>query len=123
MVWVMGKITTLAVFMLFCLASVRCVQGGVILGDSPVVINGCSAAMAADSMAAQKEQQQRSNIRQLESFAIFGSSIMTGQTVSPSAAVWEIEILLPQPTPSSFLTLANAILPASPVINGLLKPS
>jgi hypothetical protein len=125
----MRAFTSLAVFTLFVFASVRCVDAGVMLSKTPAVIaetpsmHGSWESMAADWMAAQPDQDQGQGVWQSESSGMSGISVNTSPTVGQFAVVWEPELSVPQPLLSHWITLANAVLPPSPVFDGLLKPS
>ena len=109
-------------FSLFFFASVRCVDAGVMLRKTPTTV-AIGEWKAIDWMAAEHEEQQRPGVCQGDSSGMSGISGNANQTVNHSAAVWALEILVPQPMPSNLLTLANAILPHCPVLDGLFKPS
>jgi len=119
----MRTIIVLTVFTLFFFATARCVDAGVMLGESPPVITQCSSAMMANLTPLQEEEQQRCGFRQSEPSGLSGSSVNTVQTVGQSATVGEMDFLGPQLVLSWVLDLTNEILPISPVLDGLLKPS
>jgi len=123
----MRAFTSLAVFTLFVFASIRCVDAGVMLSKTPPVIEATPSMHGSwESIAAhpaQPGQQQRQGVWQSESSGMSGISVNTSPTVGQFAVVWELELSVPQPLLSHWITLANAVLPPSPVFDGLLKPS
>lgn len=119
----MRTIVALTAFVLFSLATARCVDAGVILGESPAVISQCTAAMMANLPPLQEEEQQRSSFRQSESSGLSGFSVNVVQAVAQSATIGETGIVAATLVRCGFLTISNAVLPPSPVIDGLLKPS
>ena len=119
----MRSIVVLVVFTLFSFATARCVDAGVMLGESPAVIAPCASAMTANLTQLQAEKQHGCSFRQGESGGLSGFSINLVQTVSHSATVGETGFLGTQLVVSCVLELANEVLPVSPVLDGLLKPA
>lgn len=119
----MRTIVTLTVFAVFFFATARCVDAGVMLAESPAVVTQCTAAMMADLTPLQEEEQQRCSFGQSEPSGLSGSSVNTVQTVGQLATVGEMGFVAAMLVRCGFLTISNAVLPPSPVIDGLLKPS
>ena len=117
----MRTLTSLAVFTLFFFASVRCVDAGVMVRETPTV--GVIGEGKAIVWMAVEQEEQRNDVCQGDSSGMSGISVNSSQTVSQPAAVWPGEALLPQPMPSNRLKLGNAVPPPGPVLDGLLKPS
>lgn len=119
----MRSIVMFTAFTLFFFATARCVDAGVMLGESPAVITQCPSAMMANLTPLQAEEQQRCSFRPNESSGMSGFSINGNQTAGQSAAIGELRCPDPQAIMSHVLELANEILPISPVLDGLLKPA
>ncbi|HBJ37988.1 MAG TPA: hypothetical protein DDZ51_25170 [Planctomycetaceae bacterium] len=119
----MRTIVALTVITLFALATARCADAGVMLGDSPAVIAQDASSLSADLTPLQKEEQKRGSFHQGESSAMYGFSISVSQTVVQSATGASFENLIQQPPLLGLLGISNEALPVSPELDSLLKPS
>lgn len=118
----MRNISTLATFVIFMFATSRCVEAGVILGDSPAVIIQGTASMVVNITPIESREHQHSDFRQGESPGMTGSAVSLGPTLAQSANIGGREFPETQSAICGILLLANAVLPPNPVLNGLLKP-
>ncbi len=118
----MRTIVALTVFSLFFFATARCVDAGVMLGESPTVISQCTAPMMVNLTPFQEEEQQRCSFRQSESSGLSGSSINTVQTVGQSATAHP-QLLPVAPSVVERLYVVNDARPHSPFLEKPPKPA
>jgi hypothetical protein len=119
----MRNIVVLTAFTLFIFATTRCADAGVMLGESPSVIATNAASVSADLTPLQQEEQKQGNFHQGESSGMSGFSTNSVQTVGQPATIGTLEASLQQSHLLAFLELSNECLPASPLLDSLLKPS
>ena len=119
----MRKIVVLTVITLIALATARCADAGVMLGESPAVIAQDASSLSAPLTSLQPEEQKRGSFRQGESSAMSGFSISVSQPVSQNAVVGAIVSTRPPFLLLGVLRLSNETLPVAPILDGLLKPS
>ncbi|HBJ34791.1 MAG TPA: hypothetical protein DDZ51_08515 [Planctomycetaceae bacterium] len=119
----MHKIVVFTVITLFALATARCANAGVMLGESPAVIGPDASLMSVESKPLHQEKQKQGNFHQGESSGMSGFSVSVSQTYSQSAAVGVEDVSRPHLFLSCVLKIANEVLPVDPALGSLLKPS
>jgi hypothetical protein len=119
----MRTIVILTVITLFALATSRCADAGVMLGESPAVIAQDASSMSAELTPLQQEEQKRGSFHQGEPSGMSGFSVSVSQTVVQAATGDSFANLIHQPPLLGLLGISNEALPVSPELDSLLKPS